>query len=152
MLSSSAGASELRSAEAQLAKAGPTAEGSFLPAATPYTPRRLAAGALVKRAARSRLGQLTVHNDNDQDTVVGLVLRGSDVATLGLIRNVYITGVSIHDQESGHPEPTCQVSRGRTAVSVTATAPQAPDHRALEFGASRVVVDSTVLIDRPNLA
>jgi len=84
MLSSSAGAEQLRSAEAQLAKVNPTAEGSFLPAATPYTHRRLADGALVKRAAQSGLGQLTVRNNNDQDAVVSLVLRGSDVATMAL--------------------------------------------------------------------
>ena len=84
MLSSSAGAAQLRLAEAQLANVDPTAGGSFLPAATPYTHRRLADGALVKRAARSGLGQLTVRNNNDQDAVVSLVRGGSDVAAMAL--------------------------------------------------------------------
>ena len=84
MLSSSAGAAQLRLAEAQLANVDPTPGGSFLPAATPYTHRRLADGALVKRAARSGLGQLTVRNNNDQDAVVSLVRGSSDVATMAL--------------------------------------------------------------------
>ena len=84
MLSSSAGAAQLRSAEAQLAKVDPTAEGSFLPAAAAFMHRRLANGALVKRGAQSGPGQLTVRNNNDQDAVVSLVLRGRDVATMAL--------------------------------------------------------------------
>lgn len=87
MLSSAVGAEQLRSAEAQLANANPTAEartGLFLPPATPYTDRRLADGTLVKRAAQSGLGQLTVHNNNDQDAVISLVLGDSDVATMAL--------------------------------------------------------------------
>jgi len=91
MLSSSAGAAQLRSAEAQLrsaeaqmAQVDPTAEASFLPAATAFTHRRLANGALVKQAAHSGLGQLTVHNNNDQDAVVSLVVRGRDAATMAL--------------------------------------------------------------------
>jgi hypothetical protein len=87
MLSSSAGAEELRSAEAELAKVNPTAgarASSFLPAATAYTHRRLTDGTLVKRSVRSGLGQLTIHNGNSQDAVVSLVLRGSDVATMAL--------------------------------------------------------------------
>jgi hypothetical protein len=87
MLSSSPGTRELRSAEAELAKVDPTAgarTGSFLPPPTAYTNRRLADGALVKRAAQSGLGQLTVHNNNDQDAVVSLVLGNSGVATMAL--------------------------------------------------------------------
>jgi hypothetical protein len=87
MLSNSPGARELRSAEAELAKVNPTAGGrtdSFLPPPTAYTNRRLADGTPVKRAAHSGLGQLTVHNNNDQDAVVSLVLGNSDVATMAL--------------------------------------------------------------------
>jgi hypothetical protein len=87
LLSSSTGAAQLRAAEAQMATINPTTEaqaGSFLLAATPYTHRRLADGTLVKQPTSSGLGQLTVHNNNDQDTVVSLVPRGSDVATMAL--------------------------------------------------------------------
>ena len=87
MLSSSTGTARLRAAEAQMATVNPTTEaqtGSFLPAATPYTHRRLADGTLVKQPAGSGLGQLTVRNNNDQDAVVSLVPRGGDVASMAL--------------------------------------------------------------------
>jgi hypothetical protein len=85
MLSSTAGAQELRSAETALARVDPTAgAGSVLPAATGYTHRRLANGMLVKPAAHGGLGQLTIHNGNDQDAVVTLVRGSGSVAALAL--------------------------------------------------------------------
>jgi hypothetical protein len=87
MLSSSAGAAQLRAAEARLSAANPTSgarAGSVWPPATAYTHRRLANGALVRRAVPGGLGQLTIHNGNDQDAVVSLVRRSGSVAALAL--------------------------------------------------------------------
>jgi hypothetical protein len=87
MLSSAAGTRQLRTAEASLATVNPTAgakAGSFLPPATGYTNRRLADGALVKRDTKSGLGQLTIHNGNDQDAVVSLVRGSGSAAALAL--------------------------------------------------------------------
>lgn len=87
MLSSSAGAAQLRAAEARLSAANPTAgarAGSVWPPATAYMHRRLANGALVRRAVPGGLGQLTIHNGNDQDAVVSLVRGSGSVAALAL--------------------------------------------------------------------
>jgi hypothetical protein len=87
MLSSSAGAAQLRAAEAQLAASNPTSgakTGSLLPPSTAYPHRRLANGALVKRPPGGGLGQLTIHNGNNQDAVVSLVRGSGSVAALAL--------------------------------------------------------------------
>jgi hypothetical protein len=90
MLSNSAGAAQLRAAETQLSAADPALSGaragsaSVVPPASAYMHRRLANGALVRRAVPGGLGQLTIHNGNDQDAVVSLVRGSGSVAALAL--------------------------------------------------------------------
>lgn len=83
MISRSSGATQLRSADARLATAD-IQMGSFLPQVMADTDRRLANGALVKRAKRGGLGLLTITNAGNTDAVLSLVVGSSDTAVMAI--------------------------------------------------------------------